>query len=221
MVEDLGFAGLCLGNQGVVEDVENILANLLKLLFDLLSVVADGGHVLVRALGLLLLLDRRDDAPRGTSCADDILVGNGEQVALVYSELAANLFYVNSCAAMMDPRRPPAVTRRMQLAYLGDFLSKASVQCSWESRGRGGTHLHVRDHLCANPPSATQRKRSMGRRALTIVTLSLFAEAGEERLAAGVSMGCKGYGPDWRRTFRAVHRVSMSLTFIIHRDSGL
>ena len=91
MVEDLGLARLGLGDQGVVEHIEDILADLLEFLLNLLSVLANGGDVLVRALGLLLLLDRGDDAPRGTSCANDVLVGNGKQVALVYGELAANL----------------------------------------------------------------------------------------------------------------------------------
>ena len=62
MVEDLGLARLGLGDEGVVEDVEDILADLLKLGLDLLAVVADGADVLLRALGLLLLLDGGDDA---------------------------------------------------------------------------------------------------------------------------------------------------------------
>jgi hypothetical protein len=63
VVEDLGLARLGLGNEGVVEDVEDILADLLKLGLNLLAVVADGADVLLRALGLLLLLDGRNDAP--------------------------------------------------------------------------------------------------------------------------------------------------------------
>ena len=47
MVEDLGLSRLSLGDQGLVEDIEDILADLLKLLLDLLSVLADGGDVLV------------------------------------------------------------------------------------------------------------------------------------------------------------------------------
>lgn len=57
VVEDLGLARLGLGDQGVVEHVEDILADLLEFLLNLLSVLANGGDVLVRALGLLLLLD--------------------------------------------------------------------------------------------------------------------------------------------------------------------
>jgi hypothetical protein len=57
VVEDLGLAGLGLGNEGVVENVEDILADLLELKLDLLSVVADSANMLLRALGLLFLLD--------------------------------------------------------------------------------------------------------------------------------------------------------------------
>ena len=63
MVEDLGLARLGLGDERVVEDVEDILADLLKLGLDLLAVITDGANVLLGALGLLLLLDRGNDAP--------------------------------------------------------------------------------------------------------------------------------------------------------------
>ena len=96
VVENLGLARLGLGNEGLVEDVQDILADLLELGLDLLSVVADGANVLLRALGLLLLLDRGDDAPRGTSCADNVLVGDGQKVALVNGELTADLHGVRS-----------------------------------------------------------------------------------------------------------------------------
>jgi len=39
------------------------------------------------ALGLLLLLDGRHDAPRGAAGTDDVLVGDGQQVALLDREL--------------------------------------------------------------------------------------------------------------------------------------
>ena len=57
MVEDLALAGLGLGDQRVVKDVEDILADLLELELNLLAVLADDADVLVRALLLLLLLD--------------------------------------------------------------------------------------------------------------------------------------------------------------------
>lgn len=47
MVEDLALAGLRLGDEALVEDVQNILADLLKLGLDLLAVVADDVDVLV------------------------------------------------------------------------------------------------------------------------------------------------------------------------------
>lgn len=91
MVEDLALASLGLGDEALVEDVEDILADLLELELDLLAVLADDTDVLVSALALLLLLDAGDDAPRGTAGADDVLVGHGKEVALVDCELAANL----------------------------------------------------------------------------------------------------------------------------------
>jgi len=57
VVEDLGLSSLGLGNQGVVENIKNILTDLLKLELDLLTVFADNADVLVRTFLLLLLLN--------------------------------------------------------------------------------------------------------------------------------------------------------------------
>ena len=91
VVKDLGFPGLSLGDQGFVQHVEHILAHLLKLRLDLLAVVTDGADVLVRTLGLLFLLDRRDDAPRCTTSAHNVLVRDRKQVSLINSEFTAQL----------------------------------------------------------------------------------------------------------------------------------
>jgi hypothetical protein len=90
VVEDLGLARLGLGDQTLVEDVKHILADLLEFGLDLLAVVADGANMLVRALGLLLLLDGGDDSPRRTPRADDVLVCDGEEVALVNGKFTAD-----------------------------------------------------------------------------------------------------------------------------------
>ena len=47
MVEDFALAGLGLGDEAVVEHIEDILADLLELGLDLLAVVADDANVLV------------------------------------------------------------------------------------------------------------------------------------------------------------------------------
>jgi hypothetical protein len=57
VVEDLGLAGSGVGDEAVIQNIENILADLLELELNLAAVLLDGGDVLVRALGLLLLLD--------------------------------------------------------------------------------------------------------------------------------------------------------------------
>ena len=57
MVEHLGLSRLGLWDQGLVQDVEDILADLLEFGLDLLTVVPDGRNMFVGALRLLLLLD--------------------------------------------------------------------------------------------------------------------------------------------------------------------
>lgn len=91
VVEDLGLARGSVRDKGVVQDVEDILADLLELQLDFSTVLLDGADVLVGALGLFLLLDGRDDAPGSTAGSDDVLVGHAEQVALVDGELTAEL----------------------------------------------------------------------------------------------------------------------------------
>jgi hypothetical protein len=63
MVEDLGLARFSLGDQGLVKNVQDILADLLELRLDLLAIVADGADMLVCTLGLLFLLNGGDDPP--------------------------------------------------------------------------------------------------------------------------------------------------------------
>jgi hypothetical protein len=94
VVKDLGLARLGLGDEGLVEDVEDILADLLQLGLNLLAVVADDGDVLLGALGFLLLLDGRNNAPGSTAGANHVLVGDGEEIAFVDSELTAQLAIV-------------------------------------------------------------------------------------------------------------------------------
>ena len=91
MVKHLGLAGLGTRNKTLVKNVEDILANILKLSLDLLAIVTDGSDPLLFALGLLFLLDGRDNAPRSTAGPNNVLVGNGEKIALVDSELTTNL----------------------------------------------------------------------------------------------------------------------------------
>ena len=109
MVEDLGLARLGLGDQGLVQDIEDILANLLELGLDLLTVIPDGGNVLVGTLGLLLLLNRRDYTPRGTSGSDDVLVGNRQEISLVDGKLSTQLCHASSAMLASEAgRRKPA-----------------------------------------------------------------------------------------------------------------
>jgi hypothetical protein len=71
----------------LVEDLEDVLADLGELGLDLLPVGLDHGDLGLVALRLLLLLDGGDDAPRRTASADDVLVSDREEVALLNGEL--------------------------------------------------------------------------------------------------------------------------------------
>jgi hypothetical protein len=59
--------------------------------------------VVIRALRLLLLLDGGDDAPRGTTGADHVLVRDREQVTLIDGKLAPDL--QQQCQSQIRPGR--------------------------------------------------------------------------------------------------------------------
>lgn len=83
MVEDLRLARLGGWDEVLVQDIEDIVANLGELGLDLLSVLLDQTDLGRVALGFLLLLDGGNDSPRGTSGTDDVLVGDGKEIALL------------------------------------------------------------------------------------------------------------------------------------------
>lgn len=87
VVENLGLAALGRGDQVLVENGKDVLADLGKLGLDLLTVLLDEGNLLLVALGLLLLLNRGDDSPRCTASTNDVLVGDGKEVSLLDGKL--------------------------------------------------------------------------------------------------------------------------------------
>lgn len=82
VVEDLGFTGLSGRNQVLVQNFKDVFADLGQLGLDLLTVLLDQCDLRLIALGLLLLLDRGNDPPRGTAGTDDVLVGDRKQIPL-------------------------------------------------------------------------------------------------------------------------------------------
>lgn len=87
VVEDLRFTARSGLDQMLIENLEDIHADLGQLLLDLLTVFLDESDLRLIALRLLLLLDGGDDSPRGTTRADDVLVGDGKEVALFDGQL--------------------------------------------------------------------------------------------------------------------------------------
>jgi len=93
------------------------LADFLEFGLNLLTIVTDGTNMLVRALRFLLLLDGRDDAPRSTSGADHVFVGDREQVSFVDGEFSTELFNVRSCSRVKN-----VAPTNGSLTYVGDLL---------------------------------------------------------------------------------------------------
>ncbi len=87
MVEDLGLARLGRGDEVSIKDGEDILADLGKLILNLLAVLLDKGDLAGVSLRLLLLLDGSNNSPRGTAGTDDILVGDRKKVSLFDGEI--------------------------------------------------------------------------------------------------------------------------------------
>jgi hypothetical protein len=77
----------------VIENLglSRLLTNLLEFGLDLLTVITDSGDMLVCTLRLLLLLNRRDNTPGGTSGTNDVLIGDGQKVSLVNGKFSAQL----------------------------------------------------------------------------------------------------------------------------------
>lgn len=87
MIKDLALAHSRRGNQMRIEHEENVVANICELCFNFLAVAPNLDHLAVVALGLFLLLDRRNYTPRGAAGTNDILVGNREEIALFDGKL--------------------------------------------------------------------------------------------------------------------------------------
>lgn len=84
VIEDLGLSSLGGGNEMVIENLEDIFADIGQLSLDLLTVLLDEGDLSLVSFRLFLLLNGSNDSPGGTSGTDDVLVGNRQQVALLY-----------------------------------------------------------------------------------------------------------------------------------------
>jgi len=87
VVEDLGLSRSRRGNEVLVKDVEDVLADLGQLALNLLPVALDHRDLDLIALRLLLLLDRGHNPPGSTASTNDVLVGDREEVTLLDGEL--------------------------------------------------------------------------------------------------------------------------------------
>lgn len=152
MVEHLGLSGLSFGDQGLVQNIEDVLADFLQLGLDLLAVVTDGCNVLVSTLRLLLLLNRRDYTPGSTSSANNVLVGHREKVSLIDGEFSAQLCHMASVFGLWWGGRQSA-RKGGGMAYLGNLLHVCNhlivalglfTEPCEESLAKGGVSMETR-----------------------------------------------------------------------------
>ena len=84
MVKDTLLARFSGRDEVPVKQVDQVLAGVCELELDLFALASDehefAGHR--TAAGGLLFLDALDSAPAGTECGRDVLVSDGEEVAL-------------------------------------------------------------------------------------------------------------------------------------------
>ena len=82
VVEDLGLLGGGVGDERFLDDAEDVITDVAKLILDLHLVVLDDGHF----VGVPLLLDGGYHAPGCSAGSNDVLVGDGEEVTLFNSQ---------------------------------------------------------------------------------------------------------------------------------------
>ena len=95
--------------------------------------------MLLRTLGFLLLLDGRNDAPRSTSCANNILVCDREEVAFIDGKFTTKLDERQCCES--ESCSMPRQYIRWQLPIAGVNISYSQL------RDQLRTDLHVCDHF--------------------------------------------------------------------------
>ena len=102
--------------------------------------------MLVRALGLFLLLDGGDDAPGSTSCANDVLVCDGEKVTLIDAEFAAHLGEVS----LDEGRQSSCLAYVCNLLHVADHLIVALgllAEPREEGLARRASEKPIKDHV--------------------------------------------------------------------------
>lgn len=87
VVKDLSIVALHVRHQGVIQKVQDVLADARQLVLNLLLVVLDFLDVLCVTFDVLLFLDRREDPPGCSSRTDNVLECNCQDVSLLDIEL--------------------------------------------------------------------------------------------------------------------------------------
>lgn len=87
VVENSGLSRGRRGDQVLVYDRQNVIANLGEFLLHLLAVTLDQFDIVLIPLRLFLLLNGRHDSPRGPSSTYDIFVSHRKKIPLLHGQL--------------------------------------------------------------------------------------------------------------------------------------
>ena len=93
IVENLCLLGGGIGDEALLDDAEDVVADIAELVFDLDLVILDDGHF----VGVALLLDGGHHSPTCPSRSNDVLVGDREEISLLHGEflrLTGDFFHV-------------------------------------------------------------------------------------------------------------------------------
>ena len=187
MVEDLALARSGRGDEVLVQNVKDVLADLSELGLDLLAVGLDHRNLGLVTLGLLLLLDGGDDAPRGTAGTNDVLVGDREEVALLNGKLLVGgsdaLHVLNHLCGMLksstsESRSVCQFQCHKAGSYLEDLVSAGheSAFGSIDLQRTAAMGFPFSGHRLF---SVSGTKPVLLLKSLTLVSLSLLGELGE------------------------------------------
>jgi hypothetical protein len=165
-VEDLGLGAAGGWDEVGVEEREDAVADAGELGLDLGAVGADGCGVRLVPAAFLLLLDGGDDPPRGPAGADDVLVGDGQQVALLHRELlpaAGAPGVARDALHELDHLLVPLRLLR-KLGHVHALLPRRlrrrhGCERGWDGSADRDRRRHGRSHGCGGAEDPVERMR--------------------------------------------------------------
>merc|ERR1719443_1344959 len=91
LVEDLRLSSASFWDEKLIKEVQDLFTNAIELTLHCFAILLRMIHILIIAFAFFLLLNAADDAPSCTATSHSVLVGHGQEVALLDAKLVASL----------------------------------------------------------------------------------------------------------------------------------